>query len=49
MQDLFKFLEAWRKAQSKADSDDKRAMDAMVAIMVHDVGLSPLYLAAAAQ
>jgi hypothetical protein len=45
-QEIFKFMDVWRKA--KPDSDDKKALDAVVAIMVNDVmragGQSPMYL-----
>src|SRR3954471_6445623 len=31
-QDVFKLADAWRKAQAKPDSDDKKAMDAVLSI-----------------
>jgi hypothetical protein len=37
-QDVFKLADAWKKAQAKPDSDDKKAMDAVLSILANDLG-----------
>lgn len=36
-QDLFKIADAYRKVQGKPDSDDKKALDSMLAIITNDI------------
>jgi hypothetical protein len=46
-QEMQRYSEALRKARLKPDGDDKKALDAMAGILLHDQGLIPVILTAA--